>query len=110
MAIQCQCGGLIKTTPLANNREAWQCKACGRYEVFKQKGIPKMTPQKDRVLYAMMVLEFLNDQYQSEDFETGVPTSELIWLAHSILQNGIDGLTDNQSAYLAHLEGTGVTQ
>ena len=69
-----------------------------------------MTPEKDRVLCAMMVLEFLNDQYQSEDFDTGVPTNELIWLAHSILQKGMDGLTDEQSAYLAHLEGTGVTQ
>jgi hypothetical protein len=31
---QCQCGGKIRQHQLTNNREAWTCNECGRYEVF----------------------------------------------------------------------------
>lgn len=32
MSRQCQCGGVISTSQLAGNREAWKCKSCGRYD------------------------------------------------------------------------------
>lgn len=31
---QCQCGGTIRTHRLTNDREAWTCNACGRYEAM----------------------------------------------------------------------------
>ena len=33
---QCQCGGVIRKHALTENREAWTCRACGRYEVFQR--------------------------------------------------------------------------
>ena len=32
---QCKCGGVIRQHQLVNNREAWTCNACGRYEVVE---------------------------------------------------------------------------
>ena len=34
MSRQCQCGGLVTTHLLTQNREAWSCKSCGRYEAI----------------------------------------------------------------------------
>ena len=31
---QCKCGGNIRQHQLTNNREAWTCNACKRYEVI----------------------------------------------------------------------------
>jgi predicted component of type VI protein secretion system len=53
---------------------------------------------------AMMVLEYCNDQMASDDFKTGIPTQDLVWLAHSILQYGVKNLTKEQKAQLAHLQ------
>jgi hypothetical protein len=36
MSRQCQCGGVIRSHPLTENREAWSCKACGRYEAVQR--------------------------------------------------------------------------
>ena len=33
---QCQCGGVVRQYQLTNNREAWTCDECGRYEVVEQ--------------------------------------------------------------------------
>ena len=38
MARQCMCGGTIRQHQLVNNREAWTCNACGRYEVLEMYG------------------------------------------------------------------------
>ena len=32
---QCKCGGVIRQHQLVNNREAWTCNACGRYEIVE---------------------------------------------------------------------------
>jgi len=69
-----------------------------------------MNDKRGQILTAMMVLEFLNEQYANDDFNTGIDSGELIWLAHTILQNGLNGLTEQQTAYLAHLEGTAMQQ
>lgn len=34
---QCKCGGQIRQHQLTNNREAWTCNTCGRYEVIDLK-------------------------------------------------------------------------
>jgi hypothetical protein len=34
----CKCGGTIRQHGLTNNREAWTCNACGRYEVLELYG------------------------------------------------------------------------
>ena len=34
----CKCGGLIRQHQLVNNREAWTCNACGRYEALEWYG------------------------------------------------------------------------
>jgi len=31
----CKCGGVVSQHQLTNNREAWTCKSCGRYEIFE---------------------------------------------------------------------------
>jgi hypothetical protein len=33
----CPCGGLVTQHPLTNNREAWTCRSCGRYEIVEIK-------------------------------------------------------------------------
>ena len=38
MARQCMCGGTIRQHQLVNNREAWKCNACGRYEALEWYG------------------------------------------------------------------------
>jgi hypothetical protein len=30
----CKCGGKISTLELTNSRDRWECKSCGRYEIF----------------------------------------------------------------------------
>ena len=30
----CKCGGQVREHQLTNNRYAWTCGACGRYEIF----------------------------------------------------------------------------
>ena len=60
---------------------------------------------KDK-LTAMMILEYANDQLADKKFETGISTSELIWLAHHVLQNGVENLSDEQKTQLDHLNGT----
>lgn len=69
-----------------------------------------MNDTRDQILTAKMVLEFLNEQYANDNFETGIDSGQLIWLAHSILQNGLGGLTEQQTAYLEHLKGTAMQQ
>ena len=64
-----------------------------------------MTQPNERIIYAMMVLEYLNDQHNNHEFTTGISTGELIWLAHSLLQHGPEGLSEQQQAHLAHLQG-----
>jgi hypothetical protein len=55
---------------------------------------------------AMMILEYANDQLAHKDFETGITISDLILLAHHVLQNGIDKLNNEQQTQLAYLHGT----
>ena len=31
----CKCGGVVGQHQLTNNREAWTCRSCGRYEVVE---------------------------------------------------------------------------
>jgi len=31
----CKCGGVVRQHQLVNNREAWTCSSCGRYEVVE---------------------------------------------------------------------------
>lgn len=31
----CKCGGIVEQHALTKGREAWTCRACGRYEIFK---------------------------------------------------------------------------
>jgi len=33
----CPCGGVLTQHQLTNNREAWTCRSCGRYEVVEMK-------------------------------------------------------------------------
>jgi hypothetical protein len=33
----CKCGGVVRQHQLINNREAWTCSGCGRYEVVEVK-------------------------------------------------------------------------
>ena len=33
----CKCGGVVRQHQLVNNREAWTCLSCGRYEVVEVK-------------------------------------------------------------------------
>lgn len=32
----CKCGGVIRQHELTNNREAWTCGSCGRYEAIER--------------------------------------------------------------------------
>lgn len=43
----CPCGGLLTQHPLTNNREAWTCRSCGRYEIVEIK-----TPSINSLCYA----------------------------------------------------------
>ena len=36
MSRQCSCGGIVRQHGLTNNREAWTCGACGRYEIIQR--------------------------------------------------------------------------
>ncbi len=36
---QCACGGIIRQHELVNNREAWTCGSCGRYEAIERRPI-----------------------------------------------------------------------
>lgn len=40
MSRQCQCGGVIRSHQLTENREAWSCKDCGRYEAVQREEKP----------------------------------------------------------------------
>ena len=31
----CKCGGIVRQHNLTNNREAWTCNACKRYEIVE---------------------------------------------------------------------------
>ena len=31
----CKCSGIVRQHQLTNNREAWTCNACKRYEIFE---------------------------------------------------------------------------
>lgn len=31
----CECGGIVRQHGLTNNREAWTCNACKRYEIVE---------------------------------------------------------------------------
>lgn len=31
----CKCGGVVRQHGLTNNREAWTCNACNRYEIIE---------------------------------------------------------------------------
>jgi DNA-directed RNA polymerase subunit M/transcription elongation factor TFIIS len=33
----CKCGGMVAQHQLSNDREAWTCRSCGRYEIIEQK-------------------------------------------------------------------------
>ena len=33
----CKCGGIVGQHHLTNNREAWTCRSCGRYEIVELK-------------------------------------------------------------------------
>jgi len=39
----CKCGGIVGQHQLTNNREAWTCRSCGRYEIVEVK-----KPEPDR--------------------------------------------------------------
>lgn len=39
----CKCGGIVGQHQLTNNREAWTCRSCGRYENVELK-----KPEPDR--------------------------------------------------------------
>ena len=43
MARQCMCGGTIRQHQLINNREAWTCNECGRYEALEWYGQKQST-------------------------------------------------------------------
>ena len=45
---QCKCGGQIRQHQLTNNREAWTCNDCGRYEVVVPE---KKSEEKSREVY-----------------------------------------------------------
>ena len=55
---------------------------------------------------AMMVLEYANDQMALEHLFTGIEAFDLVYLAHQILQNGVENLAEPQKTQLAHLNGT----
>jgi len=38
---QCKCGGKVREHVLTQNRVAWTCGDCGRYEVISPQGINK---------------------------------------------------------------------
>jgi butyrate kinase len=42
----CKCGGVVGQHQLTNNREAWTCRSCGRYEIVEVKKPDK--PEYDR--------------------------------------------------------------
>lgn len=48
MSRQCQCGGVIRSHPLTENREAWSCKACGRYEAVQRDEKPAVQVPETR--------------------------------------------------------------
>ena len=54
----------------------------------------------------MMILEYAHAQLAHQKFETGITTSDLILLAHHVLQNGVDNLSNEQKTQLEHLQGT----
>ena len=43
----CKCGGMITQHQLSNDREAWTCRSCGRYEIIEQKKSVGWTPEED---------------------------------------------------------------
>lgn len=53
---------------------------------------------------AMMVLEYCNDQMASAELSTGIPSQDLVWLAHEILQYGVKNLPKEEAEKLARLE------
>ena len=48
--MQCQCGGIIHTYDLSNNRQVWKCNFCGRREEFIQNTViaPKWLTEKEK--------------------------------------------------------------
>lgn len=46
MARNCQCGGVLRQHELTDNREAWSCPSCGRYQPMRrgQEEEPAPTP------------------------------------------------------------------
>jgi hypothetical protein len=36
MARNCQCGGVLRQHELTDNREAWACASCGRYQPIRR--------------------------------------------------------------------------
>jgi hypothetical protein len=67
-----------------------------------------VTEHEDRILHAMMVLEYQMNQYAIDNFDTGISNEDLTDLAHALLQHGPKGLDSTNTAYLAHLHGVGV--
>ena len=43
MSMTCPCGGQVSITPLTQSREAWKCKACGRYEAVSREAVPAIS-------------------------------------------------------------------
>lgn len=67
-----------------------------------------VTEKEEKIIYAMMVLEYQMNQFSIDSFDTGISNEDLTWLAHALLQHGPKGLDTKNAAYLAHLEGVGV--
>lgn len=43
----CKCGGIVGQHQLTNNREAWTCRSCGRYEIVEVKKPDKPDRSED---------------------------------------------------------------
>jgi len=56
---QCKCGGKVNQYPLTNNKVAWNCDSCGRYEQFEDKNdlhpIPAKTKKTKKPLSKIVV-------------------------------------------------------
>lgn len=52
----------------------------------------------------MMVIDYAINQIGLDSEFTGIETQQLMFLAHSILQNGSENLSPEYKMYLAHLK------
>ena len=63
----CKCGGIVGQHQLTNNREAWSCRSCGRYEIFdvikELNGSKQWTTLKDSGTLGLNHLEKAANQH-----------------------------------------------